>query len=218
MALITTNLTVADLAGHAATASIGLVCQRQDKAALTSLALLSKTTPADLVSHHVTLVISQGLWDSNCQSEALLGVVNGMFGFLEGVLSEHSTAHAHRLDAVLREEGVMPFTQLEVIYAATEEKRWGLGPQPCCETVEFCNTLLTTLVTLESGSDGRPCALHKPTGRQLLPIETVEFFVQLLGGTLNRITSRHGRAPQGWASGKHERGTSRFLIASQVLH
>jgi hypothetical protein len=217
LALITPDLTSADLAFHAVRASISLLCQRRDGATLASLAALTDTTTAVLVSHHLSLVISQGLWGSEGRSDALLAIINCMVSFLEEVLSEGSAegsaAHACRLDAALQEPGVMPCTQLEVVYAATAAKWWGGGSGPDRQTVALCNLFLTTLVTLEGGVKGR----GELTGRQLLPIETVEFFLQALGAPLSEPgqEKKHAKKHQGAASsGGHV--LSRFHSVSQV--
>ena len=101
-----------------------------------------------------------------------------MVRFLENLLAEGSAPGT--FDAVLRHPTRMSCTKLETLYHAAHASRWGATGFASDADVSTCRGFLEALAAWEGAAEAGAVSV-----RQLLPFETVEFVVQLLGDVLS---------------------------------
>jgi hypothetical protein len=101
--------------------------------------------------------------------------------FCAGVVST-----ARPLDDHLQSAGVMHCTKLETIYYAAHASRWPASNFADPQQVACCRRFLETLVRMDPNNSTAASAASAAATpiRAILPVETVEFFVQLFGSAL----------------------------------
>jgi hypothetical protein len=190
LTLITSDTTVEHLASHVLQNAIGELCMRRDRAAISTLATLVKSTCGGVVERYSPLIISHGLWQAGTSSTRIIEVQGSMIHFLEQLLAEDRAGAT--LDEVLRRPTMMHCTKLETIYLAAHVCRWSADGFATPEDTRICRLFLETLLVLEATSteeDSGDRMAGAPL-RKLLPVETVEFFVQLFGSALRAGASQ----------------------------
>eukprot|EP00892_Ulva_mutabilis_P006464 jgi/Ulvmu1/418/UM001_0425.1 len=179
------------LAARVAEASLGPICQQCDRRSLDAVTAALGSTPARAVKRYLPLVVSFCLWECRGNLDALRQLQAGTLTLLADVLGAGGEPP---LEQILATQAVMHCTKLELIYVAASRLEWGSGGQPHEDGVHFCTTLLQFLQGLqpeaaaEAGDGGAV--------RSLLTVETIEYFLQLLGTALTtqsqRMVSRGG--------------------------
>lgn len=187
------------LAARVAEAALGPICQRCDRRSLEAVAASIGMAPARAIKRYLPLIISFCLWDCRGNLDALRQLQAGTLALLSSVLSAEGEPP---LDRILGTQAVMHCTKLELIYVAASRLEWGPHGHPQADGVHFCTTLLQFLqgLQLEAAADD---AAGGAAVRSLLTVETIEYFLQLLGTALTTQSQRmasHGPLPDGAGS------------------
>jgi hypothetical protein len=164
------------LTERVAEASIGLMCTKQDKAGLHALAEAQQTPYGHMLARCFPLTASACLWESSRDS----GVPSGdPLAFVEQLLVESEVGN---IEVVCRTSTTLQRTKLELVYHAAEAMQWQDGIPQECKRVISC------LQLLHSRATGR-CAAKDATIREMITVETAEFFLQLMGESLDEHSS-----------------------------
>lgn len=174
------------LAARVAEACLGVICQQCDQRSLSAVATALGSTPARAVKRYLPLIVSSCLWDCRGNIDALRQLQEGTLALLADVLAGEDEPS---VDHILSTQAVMHCTKLELIYVAASRLEWTAGGRPQADVVQFCTTLLQFLQGLQPEA-----AVDAATGdgavRGLLTVETIEYFLQLLGTALTAQSQR----------------------------
>jgi hypothetical protein len=179
------------LTERVAEACIGPMCTRRDQAGLQALAEALQTPCSHMLVRCLPLTASTCLWEGSCGSQGVQAPPEDSTSFLQQMLEG---AGAGSMEARLRTSTTLQCTKMELVYYAAEHMQWEDGAPQHWVEVKACLRLLHGRAT-----GGAAAAAADAMIREVITVETAEFFLQLMGESLEEhsssvIVTKGGRA------------------------
>lgn len=166
---------------RASEVSIGRMCNSLDKAGLETLAEAQQMPYDHMLARSLPLTASTCLWEQISQAQEQQMADAESMSFLQ---QELSNSGAGSMEASLQTFTTLQCTKMELIYYAAESMQWqGGAPQQWQQ-------LMSGLQLLQSRASGSgPSKAKNSTIREIITVETAEFFLQLMGESLEKHSS-----------------------------